>query len=62
MLVLLDKFGQNNDAKERVWVVGINLKLGANVFHINSWNTHAFDPNSFSIFPMVMNFNQHVVS
>lgn len=38
------------------------LELGTNIIHVHSWNTHAFDSNCFSKFPMIMNIIQHIVS
>jgi len=53
--------GSQMKRREKVWR-GVHLKLGTNIIHVHSWNTHAFDSNCFSKFPMIMNNIQHVVS
>ena len=39
----------------------VDLEVEANIVHVKSWHTQAFNPHSFSLFPMVMDVTQHVV-
>lgn len=39
-----------------------NLKVEDNVLHVESWDTETFDTNSFSVFPVVIDIIEHIVS
>lgn len=39
-----------------------NLKVEDNVLHVESWDTKTFDTNSFSVFPVVVDVIEHIVS